>query len=111
MKFIITRTSLRNDEEKPCEEAHQEPVLKYTDSTISKPELIQKYKWMQGKKYKKVGRYLRFYENEPTDVWVIEIKTLEELVKFYKKYGWLVFTETFTEDIPLEIEIYDDYRE
>lgn len=36
--------------------------------------------------------------------WCVDIKSLDQLVLFAKKYEELVFTET-------KIEIYDDYRE
>ena len=40
----------------------------------------------------------------PLRAWVIEIKSLQALIKFVEKYGEIVFNGD-------EIEIYDDYRE
>ena len=43
--------------------------------------------------------------------WVVEIKTLDDLIEFYKKYGDLVLMKSWTDRIPFEIEIYDGCRE
>ena len=73
----------RVDNPKPCDEAIQE--------TFS-------YKDKQGKSYN-------------LKQWVIQINSLDELLKFKEKYkSELVITTTYY-DNSYEIEIYDDYRE
>ena len=112
MKFIVSRTSMYC-KKRPCREAKREKVVKYKDSVLTLSTLskwIAQLKDIQGKVYKKMpDGHLRFYE--PTEVWVIEIKTLDELIRFYEKYGDLILEKSETEEIPFEIEIYDDYRE
>ena len=74
MKFIVSRTSLCDGNDSPCEEAKKEE-----------------------------------FEDGPD--WTIEINTLEELIKFRKKYGEIILTESVLPEIDNEIEIYDSYRE
>ena len=51
------------------------------------------------------------YNDKTKDVWIIEIKDLEDLMKFSKKYGNLVIGECPYKEFPFVVEIYDDYRE
>ena len=46
-----------------------------------------------------------------TNIWTIEINTLEELINFVKKYGTIIIDDSGEKSVPFEIEIYDDYRE
>jgi hypothetical protein len=78
MKFIVSRTSIWGDDEKPCKEAKQEKLT-----------------WC----------------GETENCWVVEINTLEDLIKFYKKYGDLILEESDVKEAPIKIEIYDTYRE
>lgn len=81
MEFIVTRTSLWNNE-RPCWEA--------TPKTIT----INKY----GSEVKQ-------------NVWVVNFSNLNELMKFKKKYGQLVINSYLFDDSLMAIEIYDSYRE
>lgn len=45
------------------------------------------------------------------DLWQIEIKTLDDLLQLYNKYGDLIIQESMTVPGKMEIEIYDSYRE
>ena len=42
------------------------------------------------------------------DVWIIEIRDLEDLMKFYNKYGNIVIRKSRYKELPVAIEIYDD---
>lgn len=85
MKFIITRTSDHGLDEKPCEKAER--------------EIIQNDKsWG---KYKGIDR----------NVWVVEINTLEDLLKFYVDNGRFIIDKNHINKKFYEIEIYDEYRD
>ena len=43
--------------------------------------------------------------------WYVIINTLEELIKFYEKYGDLIISQNWDNKEEMQIEIYDDYRE
>ena len=48
----------------------------------------------------------------PINCWVIEINSLEDLLKFKKECGHdLIIGDSYYKEIPFEIEIYDYYRE
>ena len=53
----------------------------------------------------------KYKDYEPNDYDVVEFKSLEELAKFIDKYGRIVIDESNCHKYPLDIEIYDDYRE
>ena len=83
MKFVISRTSMWNNNEKPCDEAIEETCY-FND--------------LNGNTFKRKR-------------WIIQINSLDELLKFKEKYeSELVITTTYY-DGSYEIEIYDDYRE
>jgi len=90
MKFIIYRTY---GEGKPCEEAKEEEVA------------IQ-YPW-EGKPHK-------------DKVWVVEINTLEELMKLFESikkqinpsvFDGIIIADIDCKEIPYNIEIYNDWKE
>ena len=109
MYFTITRTSVWCNE-KPCEEAFAREVPNWHERSLSEEDYNRRFAEREGGKWRDKGT-----EHECTEtsirrregnksVWVVEIDTLEQLVTFAKKYGWLVFKGN-------EIEIYDGYRE
>ena len=83
-EFRVEKTSLRGSFEKPCDEA----VLKETQE-------------MTGDGSVKLS-----------EVWVIQMDSLDKLITFRDKYGELILDQDpcFPE-IPDSIEIYDDWRE
>ena len=111
MKFIISRTSLR-EEKKPCEEAVKEKATYFGDCSLKTvKEAVEKEEWVRRGIPIQMNGFVRVYKKKPEDVWTVEIKTLKDLVNFSKKYGDLIFGESDYKEIPFEIEIYDDYRE
>jgi len=93
MKDIITRTSLYCDEDKkPCQEASlEEETLTYRGEEED-GEIVCDFK-------------------EKEKRWIMELKTLEELAAFIKKYGNVVIKKNIDKEPVLSIEIYDGYRE
>ena len=84
MEFLIKRTSLFDDEIKPCEEN-----MEFKEFTIEFPD----------------------GESRLRQGWFIEINNLDELISFNDKYGRIViYKHWFNESIRV-IEIYDTYRE
>jgi hypothetical protein len=111
MKFHIRRTSMWN-KTKPCKEAYQIDGFRVDERTVKDPSKIP-----DGEKWYKEGVNHRLVKGHicrdfPTKLWVMEINSLEELMKFSKKYGELVIRDDdwAAKDMPM-IEIYDDYRE
>lgn len=108
MDFIINKTSLWGDE-RPCDEAFEKRVPNWHERTCTEEYYNKKFAEHEGGKWRdkgtnhKCGETIKRREGNKT-VWVVKIKTLEELVKFAKKHGKLVFDNTC-------IEIYDGYRE
>lgn len=114
MKFIISRTSLWNDEEKPCEEAIKDKYIRVDERTIDSPEKFNhKYErdnWFSEGTNHRIdnGHIKRDFEDED---WFIEINTLDDLIKFQQKYGDIIIQDGFMNPDIKEIEIYDSYRE
>ena len=87
MKFIIGRASLIGNEQ-PCDEAFKDKATYLSDctaKTASKKEL--------------------------KEVWVVEIKSLEDLMEFIRKYEEVIISGSSFVEIPYRIMIYDDYVE
>ena len=83
MKFIIRRTSISHNEDLPCEEAK---LIKATPMFKIDGKDKKEYLFM-------------------------EINSLKELLALKEKYGDIIIGDSRCKEIPLEIEIYDDYRE
>jgi len=119
MKVQVTRTSVWDDTKMPCEEARLEEKATYLDyRTAPTIEEARKESWFQdwwenGTNHREDKEKKMIVAERPSigKVWSVEINSLEELLAFYKKYGALVITEGDNLEIPMEIEIYDDYRE
>lgn len=121
MKFVVTRTSEWNHDTAPCEEAYQETVI-YTDvRTVNDPAKIplsrnQSPNWWYeaGTNHRRLGprgggNIARDFARE---VWMVDIETMDDLMKFIEKYGNVVIEEEyyFGNEYP-RLEIYDNYRE
>ncbi len=107
MDYQIKRTSLGG--EKPCKEAFEKSVPNWHERTCSEEEFNRKFseregKWRdKGTNHKCGKNFVRRREGNKI-IWAVKIDTIEQLIKFSKKYGKMIFTEK-------SIEIYDDYRE
>ena len=110
MKFIISRTS-SYDDEKPCKEATKGKATAFTDCTIKTIEKAMEYAWVKEGNPVQMKGFVRVYNKKPKDVWTIEIKDLEDLMKIYNKYGDIVIENSYYKEFPVAIEIYDSYRE
>lgn len=116
MKFIISRTSLWNDEEPPCEEAVREKSVKTDTRTVDAPEKVPakfgedpNWWYSEGFNHRIVnGQIKRDFEHLE---WFVELSSLEDLLKFKDKHGDLIIRESFDNDSFPQIEIYDNYRE
>lgn len=111
MKFIVSRTSDIASDESPCTEAKSTEVTTYTNCTCPTVDEAMKHDWVRaGNPVQMVGS-VRVYHKDKKAVWTIDINSLEELTNFISKHGEIVIKDSISEDIPLTIEIYDDYRE
>ncbi len=120
MLFCISKTSAL--EEQPCEEAFLQLLTPVDIRMASSPEEIPYYQthgteewWEKGKNHRLIeGKIAR--DLQPRQIWLIEIKSLEDLLSLSAKYGDLVFTanvqwQVYAEETFPFIEIYDSYRE
>lgn len=107
-KYLVTRTSLWNDE-KPVEEATPIMVHRYIEfSTFADKRYREKErKGMEVTWEKKDGSFGGYYK-EPDEAWLCDIPDLHE---FVKKYGKIILMEPKNKEGCWEVEIYDDYRE
>lgn len=118
MKFIVSRTSVWDEKQQPCEEAKRESVPYVESYNCKTPEEFDKSgvmrregSWLSvgtNHRVNKKGYITR--DNGMRDVWSIEINSIEELIEFVDKHGEIVIQDAFCSDYK-EIEIYDDWRE
>jgi hypothetical protein len=112
MKFRIKRTST---DKKPCSRAKKENCIYVDERDVSSPELL-KYDnaveswYSSGKNHRVENGHIK--RDIYTTAWFIEINTLEDLLKFIKKHGNCIITQSdwLIKSCP-SIEIYDTYRE
>jgi len=109
MKFKISRTSKWGDD-KPCEEAFMGKFQHWHERSCTEEYFNQRFSTREGLWRSKGSHHCVTKEGSIKrfegyrDEWAIELTTLNDLVKFVKKYGTVVFGDDF-------IEIYDAYRE
>jgi hypothetical protein len=113
MRFNIRRTSLWNNE-KPCKEAYLIDGFTTDERTVKDPSKLNcgaKDTWYtEGLNHRVVRGYI--CRDFPTKLWVVDINSLEKLLKFYEKYGALILdAKSYASKDLLCLEIYDDYRE
>ena len=109
MKCIVSRTSMYDS--KPCEEAVLEEVTNYTDCTCKTIEKAMKLEWVRNGIPEQRKGFVRVYDKDKEKRWTIEFDNLTDLLKLYDKYGELIITDSGCKEIPIELEIYDTYRE
>lgn len=112
MKFIISRTSAW--EGRPCKEAKKEKLTHLDYRTVKTLKEARKHKVMNspiswfanGQNHREEnGMVVRDMEFE---YWTIEC---ENILDLYDRYGSLVIQDSECKEYPIEIEIYDGYRE
>jgi len=114
MKFIISKTSLWDDEIAPCNGAKKEDLTYLDYRTVKTLEEARKHKgintpksWFaEGRNHRKeTGMVVRDLERK---FWTIEI---DDIMEFFEKHGDLVICTSNCKEYPIEIEIYDSWRE
>ena len=118
MKFVITRTSSR-DNEKPCEGAILEKYIRVDQRGVDDPAKIPAYQGKVDWWYSEGSNHRVENGNITRDLkesygWVIEINLLEDLVRLGEKLGEPLIIGnggTRCKNSVSEIEIYDSYRE
>jgi hypothetical protein len=119
MHYVVTRTSLRSSELKPCDEAVKGVFTRVDMRTADDPKKIAAFHgtddwwYREGQNHrviKKRGKSLiaRDFADER---WYVEIETLDQLMQFIDKYGECVVGPNFLNADVMSIEIYDGYRE
>lgn len=120
MRFAVSRTSIFNEEEKPIEECFEAEYTLVDIRSVDDPVKIPIYgndRDVANKDWYGKGTNHRLINNciardlGKEKGWFVEIKSLEDLIKFYKKYGRLIIQSKEGAEGVIEIEIYDDYRE
>ena len=118
MKFIVSRTSIWNDEIKPCEEAKRDSIVCVETRALYTPEEFDERLAQREGKWFSVGTNHRVNEKGyitrdigMIDVWSVEFNTLEEIIEFCDKYDSVVIEYCIWNKAYKQIEIYDDYRE
>ena len=109
MRFIISRTSQWSDSDTPpCPEAVQADVETYGYYTFrSVADAKAKY---PNREFEKTTDGVRTI-GKTERLWVVDIETIDDLLRLYQKYGALVIQPFYRNHKLVEIEIYDDYRE
>ncbi len=119
MEFKISRTSMWG-ENKPCDNAYKKKIIKKDERGFQTFEEIKEkinvdwlsegfnHKIIPANEYFKTQHIYREFNKE---IWVIEINTLEDLLKLENNYGNLIIERAYENDEIYEIEIYDDWRE
>lgn len=114
MKCIVTRTSCRGDDQKPCEEAVKEILTAVDERIIDDP---MKNKLIGERWYTEEGYFNHRVENGhikrdyKKSAYTIELESLEDLQNFVDKYGDVIIERSTCKEILFEIEIYDYWRE
>ena len=113
MKFVVSRTSVL-PEVKPCEEAVRRQIPNVDRRIFQSPEAFdaqcakREGPWLSvGKNHgvDKRGRITR--EVGVADVWMISLRSLNDLLAFIQKYGSVMIDECWVNPDYYEISIYD----
>lgn len=114
MKFSVTRTSRYWG--KPCNEAKKVKATYLDRRAVKSLEEAKKYSWFEEwynstVNHREENGYIIGEWKEKWDIWVVEINSLKDLLRFIDKYGQVVIQESDYKEYPYEIEIYDTWRE
>lgn len=114
MEFKVHRTSDWFEKGKPCDEAFEITVYQIAKTKCTS---LEEYFAKHGRLFYKDNQVYLNEESGYVEVevgsgieWRIEIKSLDELIEFIKKYGECVVSYNEGNEMPA-IEIYDAYRE
>ena len=110
MKFRVTRTSMYDDDNAPCEEAIKELCIRIDERNVDDP-MKNKYigiKWYEEGSNHRVenGHIKRDFVDY---AWFIEINSLKQLLEMKIKYGDIMISNSRLDE-PHIIEIYDSWR-
>lgn len=112
MEFIISRTSVWDGQ--PHKRAHKRTLTHLDRRTWNTLEEAGADKW--GREFLASGKNHRAEDGGvvrdiPCEEWVIEIDGIDGLLQLFREEGQLILQESDCKEIPLGLEIYDDYRE
>ena len=117
MEFLISRTLSHG--EKPCREAKSKEFIyidRRTVKTLAEARLPKYKHWSDaffasGTNHREENGMIA-RDCEPQKKWVVNIDTLEDLIKFEDKYNDIILSEKDGyHGIKYSLEIYDGYRE
>ena len=116
MIFVISRTSIWNCEEKPCDGAFIKELTYLNFRAVKTLKEAEKYPWFDdwynhGINHREENGMIVCNAKKKRGVWCMEVGSLNELVALYDKCGDIVITDAQYKEVPIGIEIYDDYRE
>lgn len=100
MKFIVSRKRISVIENKrPCDEAAEESLTPLDYRLVKTLEDAQGKIWYRdwfesGENHREEGGMVVCEKKEKIKRWVIDMKTLEELIAFQGKYGEIVISDS-----------------
>lgn len=111
MKFLVSRTSIWDDEKSPYEKAYKDKYIRVDTRTVDDPKKLKiKEDWYsEGENHRVENGYIK--RDFESTAWFVDISTLEDLIKLKNEVGDLVIQSSFQNEDLTEIEIYDGYRE
>ena len=112
MRFIISRTSLWRMEGSPCKGALPIQFTRFIDCRCQTvKEAVQEQDWVRAGNPKQMKGFVRVFQKTKEQAWTIKVSSLSNLISLFKKHGQIIIKESPYKEIPLEIEIYDGFRE
>jgi hypothetical protein len=99
MKFIVSRKRVSvTENKKPCDEAVEEELTALDYRTVKTLEQAKGKIWYKswfegGENHREEGGIIVCDKKEKVKAWVVEIKTLEELVEFQGRHGAIVILD------------------
>lgn len=99
MKFIVSKRRVSvTERKKPCDEAVEEELTQLDYRTVKTLEEAKGKIWYRdwlecGENHREEGGIVVCDKKEKRRKWVIEINTLEELIRFQEKYGEILLAE------------------
>lgn len=119
MRFVITRTTSRHQEDTPPIPGAAKGTMDYWDVRTCSAEEFDRKNLGGGTPWLEEGTehhvlpngYIKRKKRDTEPAWFIDLPDLDALLAFWKEHGELVLTEAFGNNGLPCIEIYDDYRE
>lgn len=117
MKFVVSRTSeLCSNEKAPCKEAKYDEIIRVETRRLHSPEEFDKKfskfegKWFDIGTNHRLNKEGYIVRDRVTNVWTIELSSLDDLMAFIDKYEEVLITPCINNPLYKEIEICDIYR-